>query len=209
MENEYVMRINQAINYIHDNIDENLTVEDIANHCCFSKFYFNRVFKSVVNESIYSFIKRLKLEAAAFKLRTNSRIPITEIALSVGYSPSNFATAFKEYFGTSASSFRKYNKVPVKDTYRFITEHIANMKKQEDFFEQVNSKISIKRLPEMHLEYERFIGNYCDLEDAWERFCTEVSLRHTLGEGNKFIGISYDEDGKMHVDLCIPIKSDF
>ncbi len=53
-ENDYILSINQAINYIHDNIDKNLTVEDIANHCCFSKYYFNRVFRSIVKESIYS-----------------------------------------------------------------------------------------------------------------------------------------------------------
>ncbi|TCL58337.1 helix-turn-helix protein [Hydrogenispora ethanolica] len=70
-------------------------VEEIAEHCCFSKYYFNRVFKSVVNDSIYAFIKRVKLENAAFKLRTKKRKPITDIAFEVGYSPSNFAAAFK------------------------------------------------------------------------------------------------------------------
>lgn len=49
----------------------------------------------MVNDSIYAFIKRVKLENAAFKLRTKKRKPITDIAFEVGYSPSNFAAAFK------------------------------------------------------------------------------------------------------------------
>ncbi len=210
MENEYAMRINQAINYIHDNLERNLTVEEIANHCCFSKYYFNRIFKSIVDESIYSFIKRLKLEAAAFKLRANSRMAITDIALSVGYSPSNFATAFRDYFGISASDFRKNHKVPVKDSYRDIAEHIANMKKRDGYFEQVDSRITIRHFPEMYLEYERFIGKYGDLKEAWEKFCNEVSLRHTLGEANKFMGISYDDplitdENHCIYDMCVRV----
>lgn len=85
-ENNYVLIINQAVNYINNNIEKNLTVEEIADHCCFSKYYFNRLFRSIVNESIYSYIKRMKLENAAIKLRTSSSRPITDIALESGYS---------------------------------------------------------------------------------------------------------------------------
>lgn len=209
-ENNYVLIINQAINYVHDNIEQNLTVEDIANHCCFSKYYFNRVFRSIVKESIYSFIKRLKLENAAFRLRTNRSKAITEIALEAGYSPSNFATAFREYFGMSASVFRRNNSVPVKDSYRSIAEHISNLMKQEDFYGQIDSRITIKKLPEMLLEYERFIGNYSDLDKAWDRFCDKVSIRHPMDGGRKFMGISYDDpliadENKCMYDMCVEV----
>ena len=211
-ENNYVQNINQAINYIHNNIEQNLTVEDIASHCCFSKYYFNRVFRSIVKESIYSFIKRSKLENAAFKLRTNRSKSITEIALEAGYSPSNFATAFKEYFGMSASYFRRNNNVPVKDTYRSIAEHISSLKKQEDFYRQIDSRITVKKLPEMLLEYERFIGNYSDLDKAWDSFCDEVNIRHPMNGDRKFIGISYDDpliadENKCMYDMCVAVDA--
>ncbi|HYE82301.1 MAG TPA: AraC family transcriptional regulator [Clostridia bacterium] len=209
-ENNYVLTINQAINFIHDNIDKNLTVEDIASHCCFSKYYFNRIFRSIVNESIYSFTKRMKLENAAFKLRTNRKKAVTEIALEAGYSPSNFATAFKEYFGMSASDFRENCSVPVKDSYIAIAEHVSKLKKQEDFYRQIDSRITVKHLPGMLLEYERFIGNYYDMEVAWERFCSEMSRNHRIKEDTRFIGISYDDplisdENKCMYDMCITI----
>jgi AraC family transcriptional regulator len=210
--NDYIMRINLAINYIHDNIDKNLTVEDISKECCFSKYYFNRIFKSIVHESIYSFIKRLKLEAAAFKLRTNQPMSITDIALDIGYSPSNFATAFKEYFGMSASDYRRNNKVPVKNSYLFVLQYISNLKKQDNFFQQIDSKITIKKLPEMTLEYQRFIGNYCDLKDAWHDFCIEVNSKYCLNENNKYMGISYDDplitdENRCIYDMCVRIDN--
>lgn len=209
-ENNYVLIINQAINYIYNNIDQNITVEDIADHCCFSKYYFNRVFRSIVKESVYSFIKRMKLENAAFKLRTNRGRAITEIALEAGYSPSNFATAFKEYFGMSASDFRLNNIVPVKDTYKSISEHISNMKKQEDFYSRIDSKITIKRLPKMLLEYKRFIGNYHDLDKAWDEFCEEAANRRIINGNSRFMGISYDDplicdENKCIYDMCVTV----
>lgn len=210
-ENDYILSINQAINYIHNNVDKNLTVEDIAVHCCFSKYYFNRVFKSIVKESVYSFTKRMKLENAAFKLKTNKKKAITEIAFEAGYSPSNFATVFKEYFGMSASDFRENSSVPIKNTYLDIAEHISTMKKQENFYQQVDSKITIKQMPKMLLEYERFIGNYSDLDKAWERFCKEASLRHLINKDSKFIGISYDDplitdENRCIYDMCIKVE---
>lgn len=211
-ENNYSLIVNQAVNYIHFNIDKNLTVEDIANHCCFSKYYFNRVFRSIVNESVYSFTKRMKLENAAFKLRTNKRKAITEIALEAGYSPSNFATAFKEYFGVSASDFRANSRIPSKDSYADTVEHISRMEKQEDFFREIDSKITIKRLPPMFLEYERFMGNYYDLNKAWENFCSEADKQHLINENSKFIGISYDDplitdENNCMYDMCVTVDT--
>jgi AraC family transcriptional regulator len=215
MENDYILRINQALDYIYQNLDQNLTVEDIADHCRFSKYYFNRLFKSIVNESIYSFIKRIRLENAALKLRSTRRA-ITEIALEAGYSPSNFASAFKEYFGVSASEFRTRAResydVPLKDTYRTIIEHIQTMKKQDDFFEKLDAKISIRRVEAMILEYRRFIGNYfCGLPSAWQDFCREMEQKYVFDGHTQFIGISYDDplitdENRCIYDMCIKVE---
>lgn len=210
MDTDYIARINQAINYIYKNLDKNLTVEDIADHCCFSKYYFNRIFKSIVNESIYTFIKRLKLESSAFKLRTTRR-SITDIAIEAGYSPSNFASAFKEYFGISASEFRRENIIPLKDTYKTVIDYIQSMKKQEDFFSSIDSKITIKEIGPLTLEYRRYIGNYyLDLLKEWENFCSEIESKYDLNKDIQFIGISYDDpiiavENHCIYDLCVKV----
>ncbi|MGG7185690.1 AraC family transcriptional regulator, partial [Clostridium butyricum] len=61
--------VNQAITYIMKHIDGSITIEDVAGHCHFSKYYFSRIFKKETGESIYAFIKRLKLEQSAFRLK--------------------------------------------------------------------------------------------------------------------------------------------
>ena len=34
--------INQAINFIFDHLDEEITVDDVARHCCYSKYHLMR-----------------------------------------------------------------------------------------------------------------------------------------------------------------------
>lgn len=207
----YIERINQAMDYIQKNLGKNLTAEEIADYCCFSRFYFNRMFKAVIGESVYSFIKRRKLECAAFLLRANKNITITDIALSFGYSSSNFASAFKDYHGISATEFRRKNDIPIKDSYLTLVEHIQNMKKRNNAFEIINSKIEIKKIGPLNLLYERFIGNYYDLKDFWQDFCSNVKEKELVEEESCFIGISYDDplivnENRCIYDACINIK---
>ena len=54
--------INQAINYIFEHIDEDITVEDVAKYCSYSKYHLTRMFKEDTDEAIYQFIKRVRLE---------------------------------------------------------------------------------------------------------------------------------------------------
>lgn len=211
MKNEYVTRINQAIDYIYQNLDKNLTVEDISSHCCFSKFYFNRIFKSIINESLYAFIKRLKLENAAFKLRSTRRT-ITEIALEAGYSPSNFATAFKEYFGISATEYRNSDSFSVKNSYLSVIEYIQSMKKRTDFFTEIDAKINIRKVEAMNLEYQRYIGSYNNgLFQAWDDFCTQMERKYPTIPLKQYLGISYDDpliadEQKCIYDLCLKVE---
>lgn len=211
IKNEYIQRVNQAIDYIHKNLDKNLTTEEIANNCCFSRFYFNRMFKAVINENLYSFIKRRKLECAAFLLRSKISLPITDIALRIGYSPSNFASAFKEHYGLSATEFRN-TEIPVKGSYMHVLEHIRSMKEAGDSYEKVQSKIKIKKISKMNLLYERFIGNYHDLCGFWDNFCKKAIEQKLVNEESHFIGISYDDpfiidENRCIYDICINVKS--
>lgn len=212
IENEYIQRINQAVDFIHKNLDRNLTVEEIADFCCFSRFYFSRMFKAVVGESVYSFIKRKKLENGAFLLRTRTNLTVTDIALQNGYTSSNFASAFKEFFGVSATEYRRSRDNTEKEPHSSIVKHIQELKKREDVFELINAKMQIRRFDRMNLLYDRFIGNYSDLSDFWEKFCTAAEEKKLLNEHTRFIGVSYDDplvtdENRCFYDVCINVEN--
>ena len=44
--------INQAINYIFDHIEEDITVDDVARHCADSKYHLTRIFKEETDEAL-------------------------------------------------------------------------------------------------------------------------------------------------------------
>ena len=104
----YISKVNIVQDYIEENIDKELTIEGLSKIVNFSPFYFHRLFKYVTNESLYSYIKRLRFDKTLFLLKNHKDKSIVEIALAVGFSnQASFAKAFRNKFGVSASDYRK------------------------------------------------------------------------------------------------------
>ena len=75
----------QIIEYIIRHYDEDLTVSELADHFHFSKYYFCRTFKEITGESVYAFIKRLKMDQSAVDIKLDKNKTITDIGLDYGY----------------------------------------------------------------------------------------------------------------------------
>ena len=99
--------IEEVMRYIRRHISEPLDRETLAAVAGFSVPHFHRVFTAQVGESAISYIRRLRLERAARKLRMGA-VDITEVALAAGYDThAAFSKAFKQQFGLSPSEFRQ------------------------------------------------------------------------------------------------------
>ncbi len=66
-------RIQQVLNYIHQNLNQPLMLEDIAKHSCWSRWQLQRVFKQQTGGSVASYVREIKLNEAARRL-TDSQI---------------------------------------------------------------------------------------------------------------------------------------
>lgn len=108
IKNELVSR---GIDYIMQHIDEEISIEDVANYCHFSKFYYSRIFKAETGESIYSFIKRIKMEQSAINLKLEKEKSVTDIGFDYGYSSSNYSSAFKKHHNVSPAELRRIKNV--------------------------------------------------------------------------------------------------
>jgi AraC family transcriptional regulator len=101
--------IEDVMRYIREHISEPLDRETLAEVAGFSVPHFHRVFTAHVGESAISYVRRLRLERAARKLRMGA-VDITEVALAAGYDThAAFSKAFKQQFGLSPSEFRQLN----------------------------------------------------------------------------------------------------
>ena len=204
MKRTHITIVNQAVDYIVDNLFEKITVQMVADHCCFSHYYFNRLFKSVTGENLYGFIKRLRIETAAFKLIKFPHLSITDVAVELGFSSSNFSVLFKNHFGVSPSRFRAKPELPVKPETQTILERIRKLQadKPEKLLKQMDKRISIAEIPELKLVYERFQGNYKDLPLVWHRFCQKMENAFPRVP-IVYYGISYDDPLIVGPDRCL------
>jgi AraC family transcriptional regulator len=101
--------IEDVMKYIREHISEPLDRETLADVAGFSVPHFHRVFTAHIGESAISYVRRLRLERAARKLRMGA-VDITEVALAAGYDThAAFGKAFKQQFGLSPSEFRQLN----------------------------------------------------------------------------------------------------
>ena len=99
--------IEEVMRYIRTHIGDPLDRETLAAVAGFSVPHFHRVFTMHVGESAISYVRRLRLERAARKLRMGA-VDITEVALAAGYDThAAFGKAFKQQFGLSPREFRQ------------------------------------------------------------------------------------------------------
>lgn len=110
----YIERINAVQDYIEKHLDEEINIRRLSQIASFSEYHFRRIFKQFTSESLYSFIKRLRLEKAIFLLRSNRKLAIQDIALSVGFSnQASFAKALKERYRLNASQIRRMDDLEI------------------------------------------------------------------------------------------------
>jgi AraC family transcriptional regulator len=104
---DYSEQIESVTQHIRRHINEPLNRKVLADIAGFSVPHFHRVFTAHTGESAVSYVRRMRLERAARKLRMGA-VDITEVALAAGYdSHAAFGKAFKQQFGLSPSEFRQ------------------------------------------------------------------------------------------------------
>jgi len=105
---EYRARINRVEDYIQENIESELSLDELAEVAAFSKYHFGRIFAMMTGETLFQYIQRMRVEKSASLLLTNPALSITETAFSCGFSSLQaFSRAFGRRFGVSASQWRE------------------------------------------------------------------------------------------------------
>ncbi|QGG47702.1 AraC family transcriptional regulator [Heliorestis convoluta] len=99
-------KMNDAMNYIEDNLTNEIDYKVVARiaHC--SEYHFKRMFSFLAGITLSEYIRRRRLSLAAFEL-TNSNIKIIDIAIKYRYnSPDSFTKAFQNLHGVTPSEAR-------------------------------------------------------------------------------------------------------
>ncbi len=104
--------IKKVQEFIEKNIQEKITVDELADMVAVGRRSFERRFKQATNNSVLEYIHRVKIEAAKRQFE-NSRKNINEVMFDVGYTDTKaFRAMFKKITGLTPIEYRnKYNKM--------------------------------------------------------------------------------------------------
>ncbi len=100
----------RILSYLEAHLEENPTLDVLAERLHYSKFYLNRVFQQATGQSIGTYVRSRRLTEAARRL-VETECPIVEIAMDAGYhSQQSFTGAFRQLYGCSPQVYRNQRR---------------------------------------------------------------------------------------------------
>ena len=99
-------KLRRALDYIEENIDRDIGLEELSKTIDMSPHYFCRAFRKSVGMPPYRYLISRRIERSKDLLVSTDK-DVTEIALKVGFSShSHFSTAFRRAVGHAPSTYR-------------------------------------------------------------------------------------------------------
>ena len=99
--------IRNLLAYIREHLDQNLTLESLAEKVYMHPAYLSRICKSLTGKGLGEQIIQARVDKAKELLLTTNK-SVTDISLALGYTnPRAFYRLFKEYTGLTPGEFRK------------------------------------------------------------------------------------------------------
>ncbi|MBC2396855.1 AraC family transcriptional regulator [Clostridium tetanomorphum] len=104
---EWLKKLSQAIDYIENNLDGDISYYEAAKIACCSTYYFQRMFSYVAGIPLSDYIRRRRMTKAAFELQISEN-KVMDIGSKYGYvSPTSFNRAFQSVHGVAPTAARR------------------------------------------------------------------------------------------------------
>ncbi len=162
---EWIQTLNNAIDYIEENLLSDLTCEKVAEKVYISNFHFQRTFTMLTDLTVGEYIRNRRLSLAAHEL-TKGNSKVIEIAFKYGYeTPESFSKAFRRFHGISPTQAKKhganlksFNRLVIKIKleggsimdYKIVKKEAFKVVAKTKMFKECNSA---KGIPEFWTEY--------------------------------------------------------
>jgi len=120
---DWLTKMNEALDYIENNLTDDIDLTIVAQKACCSSYNFQRMFSFITDIPLAEYIRRRRLTQAALELQ-NSNAKVIDIAIKYGYdSPVSFSRAFNNIHGITPNEAKQAG-VELK-AYPKISFHIS------------------------------------------------------------------------------------
>lgn len=182
----YERQLKKVIDFIGKHLDDKLTLNQLSDIACFSKYHFHRLFTAFTGLSLQQYIRWLRLKRAAHQLIVNKETSIIEIAINAGFeSHESFTRAFKQACNLNPSEFR------AESSWQAWEQPPYCLPKQGEITMNVTIKnIKARRLAVLeHRGDPRKVGDSVNRLISWAKTQT-ISLKPKAGDA---FGFGYDD----------------
>lgn len=203
----YELQLNKVIQFIGQHLDDKLSLIQLSDIACFSKYHFHRLFTTYTGLPLQQYIRWLRLKRAAHQLVIDKNQSILFIAINAGFeSHEAFSRAFKQACGINPSRFRHqpnwltWNQTP----YRLFIQ------------KEIIMNVIIKNMPERRLAVIEHRGDPNKVDESVNRLIAwakaqPINLKPQPGDS---FGLGYDDPQltpaeDFRFDLGIVIPKDF
>jgi AraC family transcriptional regulator len=100
-------RLARVLDFIEANLEDQLTIDRLAQVACLSRFHFARAFKAATGQPPHRYVSERRLQRAKALLAEGDR-PVADIALALGFScQANFIRAFRDATGRTPGQYQR------------------------------------------------------------------------------------------------------
>jgi AraC-like DNA-binding protein len=100
-------KVQNAIQYIQENFQKDLKINELISRCNISSTYFRMIFKETTGKSFVQYLSELRIYHAIVLIKKSS-LNLSEISYEVGFTEfQNFHRTFKKIIGCSPTAYRQ------------------------------------------------------------------------------------------------------
>jgi AraC family transcriptional regulator len=181
--------------HVEQHLREPLSVERLAEVACISEYHFHRLFRLWAGEPVIEYVRRLRLEHAAYRLRATRR-SVHVIAVDVGYESADaFGRAFRERFAMSPSDYRR----------RWAGSDAARVPgslpvRRDEGADELEIPVTVRAVTRWSLVCLRKTGPYQEVWIAWRELSEWLQEHAPALADTPRIGISHDDPAMVDRD---------
>ena len=191
-ESIYNQKVNQVIDYISANLHTPLQLDSIAGKMNVSQRQLFRIMRSALNESLYSYIARQRVERAVLYMQIE-KMSIKKLSEMVGYdNPQSFSKAFRKQMGISPKTY-------IKSLQTRIEGYVQGSGGMNNLQPEINN------FEGLELVYIRIFGKYGEekpYEKAWNKLIDFLKENQAFTPETRFIGLSFDDPNVTNASQC-------
>lgn len=219
---KYEQALLSTLLYIQTHLEQDLSLEVLAERVGFSAFHFHRIFREIIGEAVKEYIRRLRIERGAYRLKISEQT-ILQIALEAGFKThESFTRAFERQFGMTPSEFRS-NFLRLSREYKkqvqpkYISDY--NMQDASGLLSNgsTGAQVRLEHVRPIIVAFVRHVGPYDQLLEKgspmaplWAELLQWGNENKLINADSLLIGLPQDDPSvtppeKQRFDVCVQV----